>query len=197
MVTTRSRVPLRVGRNQSPCEILSFENLKEDKEHVALIFKSDSLNGQIPLVRIHSECLTGDAFSSSRCDCGQQLNEAIDVMSDVGGVILYLRQEGRGIGLYNKLDAYEYQVAGMNTFEANKILGFDHDLRVYDSAADILKHLGFEQIRLLTNNDNKKQALIELDINVVEVVNTKTYITDDNKNYLKAKCMIDGHALVV
>ncbi|MCS0316079.1 GTP cyclohydrolase II RibA [Vibrio diabolicus] len=197
MISTRSRVPLRVGKNQQQCEIISFNNLPEDKEHVALVFKADRLTEQIPLVRLHSECLTGDAFYSSRCDCGQQLNEAIDVMSERGGIIIYLRQEGRGIGLYNKLDAYEHQVAGMDTFAANRIIGFDHDLRVYDSAAEILKHLGFERVKLLTNNGNKKQALIKLGIDVVEEVNTKTYITEDNKNYLQAKREIDGHALAV
>ncbi len=197
MITTRSRVPLRVGREQAQCEILSFNSLKDDKEHVALIFNSEILTGQIPLVRIHSECLTGDAFFSSRCDCGQQLNEAIDVMSECGGIIIYMRQEGRGIGLYNKLDAYVHQVAGLNTFEANKIIGFNHDLRVYDSAADILKSLGFDKVRLLTNNSNKTNALIALGIDVVETVNTKTYITVDNRSYLKAKKVFDNHALAV
>lgn len=197
MITIRSRVALRVGKKQSPCEILSFNNLPEDKEHVALVFKPETLKGKVPLIRIHSECLTGDVFCSSRCDCGQQLNEAIDVISEQGGIIIYLRQEGRGIGLYNKLDAYEYQAVGMNTFEANKKIGFDHDLRIYNSAAGILKHLGFERVKLLTNNGNKRRALIELGIQVIEEVHTKTYVTEDNINYLKAKRTIDGHILDV
>ncbi|WP_230409359.1 GTP cyclohydrolase II RibA [Zooshikella harenae] len=198
MTTIRSRVPLKVGQNHVPCEIVSFNGLPEDKEHVALLFKAETLlSSEAPLVRVHSECLTGDAFYSSRCDCGQQLNEAFDLMAEQGGIVIYLRQEGRGIGLYNKLDAYEHQVAGLNTFEANKIIGFDHDLRTYHSAAAILKHLGFQKIRLLSNNKNKSKELKKLGIDVIEEVNTQTYVTEDNINYLKAKRSIDGHSLAV
>lgn len=122
MVEVRARVPFKVGiGSRIPAEILSFSGLESDKEHVALVFnKADAT--ETPLVRLHSECLTGDVFHSSRCDCGEQLEETINRMGDTGGIILYLRQEGRGIGLYNKLDAYKLQIEGMNTYQRTIIL---------------------------------------------------------------------------
>lgn len=104
---------------------------------------------------MHSECLTGDVFHSSRCDCGEQLEETINLMGDAGGIILYLRQEGRGIGLYNKIDAYRLQSQGMDTYEANHHLGFEDDLRDFEEAAQMLKALGVDKIRLVTNNPKK------------------------------------------
>ncbi len=151
----------------------------------------------MPLVRMHSECLTGDVFHSSRCDCGEQLEETINRMGESGGIILYLRQEGRGIGLYNKIDAYRLQSQGMNTYEANNHLGFDDDLRDFTEAAQMLEALGVGKIRLVTNNPKKIRELSEYGIEITEVVNTSAHIKDGNENYLKAKVSHGKHHLKV
>ncbi|GAM68358.1 GTP cyclohydrolase II [Vibrio sp. JCM 19236] len=138
-------------------------------------------------MRMHSECLTGDVFHSSRCDCGEQLDETINKMATEGGVLLYLRQEGRGIGLYNKIDAYRLQSEGLNTYEANNHLGFADDLRDFEEAAQMLKALGVNQIRLVTNNPKKIRELKEHGIEIQEVINTMAHVKAGNENYLKAK----------
>ena len=159
MVNVRARVPFKVGlKSNIPADLLSFNGLESGKEHVAVIFK-DADKTIAPLVRMHSECLTGDVFHSSRCDCGEQLDETIEKMGELGGIILYLRQEGRGIGLYNKIDAYKLQSEGMNTYEANNHLGFGDDLRDFSEAAYMLKALGLTEIRLVTNNPKKIREL--------------------------------------
>ncbi len=140
---------------------LSFTGLVDDKEHIA-IGLGDFKNVDIPLVRLHSECLTGDVFGSERCDCGPQLNEAIRRIDSEGGFILYLRHEGRGIGLCNKLSAYNLQSNGFDTYDANRQLGFEDDLRDYSSAAQMLFALGKRKIRLLSNNPEKKKQLCKL-----------------------------------
>ncbi len=142
---------------------------------------------------MHSECLTGDVFHSSRCDCGEQLDETIEKMGEMGGVILYLRQEGRGIGLYNKIDAYELQSKGMNTYEANNHLGFGDDLRDFTEAALMLKALGLNEIRLVTNNPKKIRELEENGIIITEVVGTKAHVKDGNESYLKTKASHGKH----
>ena len=153
MSKVRTRVDFKVGlKSNIDAEIVSFHGLKTEKEHVAVIFKQADKTSDVPLVRMHSECLTGDVFHSSRCDCGEQLEETINRMGESGGIILYLRQEGRGIGLYNKIDAYRLQSQGMNTYEANNHLGFDDDLRDFTEAAQMLKALGVTKVRLVTNN---------------------------------------------
>ena len=190
MVKIRSEINLKVGADSSvPAKLYTFEGLSCDKEHIALrILNTES--EKLRLVRLHSECLTGDVFSSSRCDCGEQLNEAIARMSDIGGIILYLRQEGRGIGLYPKVDAYKLQDKGHDTFSANSILGYSHDLRDYRVAAEMLKVLGAVHINLLTNNPEKVEKLIEFGVEVESVTNTRAYKKEDNMKYLKDLSLI-------
>lgn len=196
MAEVRARIDFKVGVTSSiDAELLSFHGLKTDKEHVAVIFKSADKTQDIPLVRMHSECLTGDVFHSSRCDCGEQLDETIQIMGETGGVILYLRQEGRGIGLYNKIDAYRLQSEGMNTYEANNHLGFGDDLRDFTEAAEMLRALGTTKIRLVTNNPKKINELREFGIEIAEVVNTSAHIKSGNESYLKAKVSHGKHNL--
>ncbi|ANP76272.1 MULTISPECIES: GTP cyclohydrolase II [Vibrio] len=196
MAEVRARIDFKVGVTSSiDAELLSFHGLKTDKEHVAVIFKSADKTQDIPLVRMHSECLTGDVFHSSRCDCGEQLDETIRIMGETGGVILYLRQEGRGIGLYNKIDAYRLQSEGMNTYEANNHLGFGDDLRDFTEAAEMLRALGTTKIRLVTNNPKKINELKSFGIEIEEVVNTSAHIKSGNESYLKAKVSHGKHNL--
>ena len=194
MVKVRARVPFKVGqRSDIPAELLSFNGLESGKEHVGVIFQNADQRSIPPLVRMHSECLTGDVFHSSRCDCGEQLDETIEKMGEQGGVLLYLRQEGRGIGLYNKIDAYELQSQGMNTYEANNHLGFGDDLRDFSEAAYMLTALGLKEIRLITNNPKKIRELEALGIVITEVVGTKAHLKDGNENYLKTKAAHGKH----
>ncbi|WP_026972950.1 GTP cyclohydrolase II [Aliagarivorans marinus] len=197
-VEIRARVPFHVGpRSDIPAEMLSFSGLSSDKEHVALVFKQADQQQDCPLVRLHSECLTGDVFGSSRCDCGEQLNEAIEKMAEQGGVLLYLRQEGRGIGLYNKLDAYKLQIQGVDTYSANNQLGFDDDLRDFGEAVDMLTALGIKQLRLLSNNPRKQQALNEAGLDVKEMESTGVYRKQDNHYYLETKANKGKHRLKI
>lgn len=196
MADVRARVDFKVGvKSNIDAEILSFSGLKTEKEHVAVIFKKADQQAETPLVRMHSECLTGDVFHSSRCDCGEQLEETINLMGESGGIILYLRQEGRGIGLYNKIDAYRLQSEGMNTYEANNHLGFGDDLRDFTEAAQMLHALGVKKIRLVTNNPKKIRELKEHGIEIENVVNTSAHIKDGNEGYLKAKKSHGKHDL--
>ncbi|MEZ8305100.1 GTP cyclohydrolase II [Vibrio splendidus] len=196
MAEVRARIDFKVGVTSSiDAELLSFHGLKTDKEHVAVIFKSADKTQDVPLVRMHSECLTGDVFHSSRCDCGEQLDETIRIMGETGGVILYLRQEGRGIGLYNKIDAYRLQSEGMNTYEANNHLGFGDDLRDFTEAAEMLRALGTTKIRLVTNNPKKINELKSFGIEIEEVVNTSAHVKSGNESYLKAKVSHGKHNL--
>jgi GTP cyclohydrolase II len=146
------------------------------------------------LLRIHSECLTGDALGSLRCDCGEQLHEAMKRISDEGrGAILYLRQEGRGIGLVNKIRAYNLQDEGADTVEANERLGFGADMRDYSICAPMLAHLGSQKVQLMTNNPRKINALIELGIDVVERKSLQTDSNPHNVQYLSTKAGKLGH----
>lgn len=160
----------------------------EKREHL-LLTKGDIQNSQSPtLVRVHSECLTGDVFGSHRCDCGEQLHEAMRMIEKEGtGAILYLRQEGRGIGLRNKLKAYQLQEQGLDTYEANIELGFAPDERDYHFAADILKSIGTTSIRLLTNNPDKVTELQQDGITIVDRVPIETVPQKENQAYLKTK----------
>ncbi len=196
MAEVRARVDLKVGaKSNIDAEILSFSGLQTDKEHVAVIFKAADKTQEVPFVRMHSECLTGDVFHSSRCDCGEQLEETINKMSETGGIILYLRQEGRGIGLYNKIDAYRLQSQGLDTYQANHELGFGDDLRDFAEAAQMLKALNVTKIKLITNNPKKVRELTEYDIEIAEVSHTLAHVKDGNKSYLKAKVTHGKHKL--
>lgn len=185
------KIPIKDGIEAT---LLTFNNLPDEKEHLGIIFDAqnpDENGSKLPLVRLHSECLTGDVFGSMRCDCQAQLNEAIDRISEEGGVILYLRQEGRGIGLYNKLDAYDLQInKGMDTYEANSHLGLPQDARDYKVAADMLLAMGYHNIRLLTGNPDKTEQLKENGIDVTECVPTEKHETAHNRKYLSSK---QGH----
>lgn len=188
-------IPLHKEGN-TDATFITFGGLVDGKEHIA-IGLGDFENVDIPLVRIHSECLTGDVFASQRCDCGAQLEEAIQKVKEQGGYILYLRQEGRGIGLYNKIDAYALQLEGYDTFEANAKLGFADDLRNFEVAAQMLHSLKASKIHLLTNNPNKVQQLEQYQIDVSEMVSTGAYISAGNHSYLKAKVLKANHQMTV
>src|SRR5206468_1796938 len=150
--------------------VFSFDGLVDGREHLA--FALDDRTAAVPLIRPHSECLTGDVFGSERCDCGPQLREAVERITDAGGYLLYLRQEGRGIGLYTKLDAYALQDFGLDTYEANLALGHDEDERDYTPAAQMLHALGVPAVALLSNNPDKAAQLARLGIAVTEQVPT-------------------------
>lgn len=175
-------------------ELIGFET-DQGQEHVALAL-GDYADGEPVLARVHSECLTGDALFSQRCDCGPQLEAAMEKIAAQGrGLIVYLRQEGRGIGLINKLRAYAEQDKGLDTVEANEILGFLPDARDYGVAAAILEALEISAIRLLTNNPDKLQSLQDAGINVVERVPHQVAASPHNQHYLATKTKKFGHLL--
>jgi GTP cyclohydrolase II len=149
----------------------------------------------VPLVRLHSECLTGDVFGSQRCDCGPQLREAVERITKHGGYVLYLRQEGRGIGLYDKLDAYALQDRGLDTYDANLALGHEADERDYTSAAQMLHALGADRIELFSNNPDKSAQLARLGITIASRVPTALHLTGANAAYLATKARRGGHDL--
>ncbi|MFH1135943.1 MAG: bifunctional 3,4-dihydroxy-2-butanone-4-phosphate synthase/GTP cyclohydrolase II [Pseudomonadota bacterium] len=174
---------------------IAYTNDVDKLEHIALI-KGDLAMDEPTLVRVHSECLTGDALGSLRCDCGDQLRAAMKQVQAAGrGVILYLHQEGRGIGLINKLKAYELQDQGCDTVEANEALGFPADLRDYGIGAQILADLGLKRIRLMTNNPKKIIGLEGYGLTVVEKVPLEMPPTPQNINYMRTKCQKMGHTL--
>ncbi|MDM5235814.1 bifunctional 3,4-dihydroxy-2-butanone 4-phosphate synthase/GTP cyclohydrolase II [Bacillus cereus] len=174
---------------------IGYSNSLDTKEHIALV-KGDISTGEPVLVRVHSECLTGDVFGSCRCDCGPQLHAALSQIESAGkGVLLYMRQEGRGIGLLNKLRAYKLQEEGFDTVEANEKLGFPADLRDYGIGAQILKDLGLQSLRLLTNNPRKIAGLQGYDLEVVERVPLQMPTKEENKTYLQTKVNKLGHLL--
>lgn len=168
-----------------------------NQQDTASIEDSDALKeAPIPLIRIHSECLTGDAFSSLKCDCGPQLNTAMQAIQETGcGAILYLRQEGRGIGLTNKIRAYALQDQGHDTLDANLMLGLPADARVYDMCGPMLAHVGVDSVRLITNNPDKVAYLTKHGINVVERVPLLVGVNDMNAEYLATKRDRMGHLL--
>jgi len=172
-----------------------FSNTLDDKEHVAFVFGNVTNKMQVP-VRIHSECFTGDVFGSRRCDCGEQLDKALQLISEHGfGVLIYLRQEGRGIGLLKKLQAYNLQDQGMDTVDANIHLGHLADEREYSIAALMLENLQIKSIQLITNNPNKIDQLQSLGINVKGRIPIEIESNCDNKSYLQTKADKMDHFL--
>jgi GTP cyclohydrolase II len=204
--TIRSQVPLPLRFSDgytSLARVFSFDNLVDGREHVAFglgdraapVTAAENLHA--PLVRPHSECLTGDVFGSQRCDCGAQLREAVERITDSGGFLLYLRQEGRGIGLYPKLDAYALQDTGLDTYEANLALGHREDERSYLVAAQMLQALGVTRVVLLSNNPDKARQLDRFGVAVAERVPTGLHLSDSNARYLATKALRGGHTLDV
>ena len=202
-IRRRVTVPLRFsdGYTTRAC-VHTFDGLVDGKEHIALglgdwkrALAKSAAGGRAPLVRPHSECLTGDVFGSQRCDCGPQLREAVERITDTGGYLLYLRQEGRGIGLYAKLDAYALQDAGLDTYEANLALGRGEDERDYTVAAQMLRALGVSTVALLSNNPDKATQLEQLGVTVAARVPTAVHLSEANASYLSTKARNGHHGL--
>jgi 3,4-dihydroxy 2-butanone 4-phosphate synthase/GTP cyclohydrolase II len=186
-----ARLPTPFGEFQ----IVAYHNDVDQAEHVALVYGDVSDHPGV-LVRMHSKCLTGDVFASARCDCGWQLHNAMRMVAQEGrGVVVYLDQEGRGIGLLNKLKAYELQDAGHDTVEANEKMGFKPDLRNYGIGAQILLDLGLSSIRVMTNNPMKLVGLEGYGLTIVDRVPIVPAATDENRSYLNAKRDKLGHLL--
>jgi GTP cyclohydrolase II len=186
-----SRLPTRFGG----FNILAFESIVSEMPTLVLVSDNFNSESKAPVeVRVHSECMTGDVFSSSRCDCGAQLATSMMKLQEEGGVLIYLRQEGRGIGLVEKLKAYNLQDEGLDTYEANVNLGHPEDGRSFETAVEVLRYLKVKQIKLLTNNPEKVGAFDSVeDIEVVERVPLQVGSVPENEEYLEAKRLVKGH----
>jgi GTP cyclohydrolase II len=203
-IRTEVPAPLRFADGYSTAaRVFSFDGLADGQEHLAFGLGDRAAavapagRRPAPLVRLHSECLTGDVFGSQRCDCGPQVREAVERIADSGGFLLYLRQEGRGIGLYAKLDAYALQDAGLDTYEANLALGHREDERSYLVAAQMLQALGVLRVALLTNNPDKARQLHRFGVTVTARVQTAVHLSDANARYLATKVKRGAHTLDV
>jgi GTP cyclohydrolase II len=201
-IRTQVSIPLRFADGYATtARVFSFNGLVDGHENLALglgdraAAVTSTEPERVPLVRPHSECLTGDVFGSERCDCGRQLREAVERIAEVGGYVLYLRQEGRGIGLYSKLEAYALQDAGVDTYDANLALGHEEDERSYVAAAQMLRALGVSRIALLSNNPDKARQLRSCGVTVVEQVPTGVFVSAANHRYLAAKASRGRHTL--
>ena len=203
-IRTQVVLPLRFSDGYATAaRVFTFDGLVDGKEHLAFglgdraaAVMSDG-GRRLPLVRPHSECLTGDVFGSQRCDCGPQLREAVERIADSGGFLLYLRQEGRGIGLYAKLEAYGLQDTGLDTYEANVALGHREDERSYMVAAQMLQTLGVPRIALLSNNPDKAGQLHRFGVTVTTRVPTGVHLSAANARYLATKAGRGAHTLDV
>ncbi len=192
-VRRRVTVPLHFPDGYAAtAQVVSFHGLVDGREHLALGLGRPAA---APLVRLHSECLTGDVFGSERCDCGPQLREALERVHRCGGFVLYLRHEGRGIGLVHKIDAYALQDDGLDTYEANLALGHGEDERDYAPAAAMLSALGARRVTLLTNNPDKVRQLRHHGVDVLDHVPTAIHLTPANRRYLAAKARRGEHLL--
>ncbi|MFC6152222.1 GTP cyclohydrolase II [Nocardioides yefusunii] len=193
------KVPVEAPRmEREVADVLTFTGLLDSQEHLLLGFggwRERAAAGKTVEIRMHSECLTGDVFGSARCDCGPQLHEAMKALAENDGVLLYLRQEGRGIGLYNKLDAYALQDTGLDTYAANEALGHGADERDYTAAAQMLVAVGITDVDLLTNNPDKVAQLRSHGITVSHQVHTGVHANPSNVAYLRAKRDVTGHTL--
>ena len=186
-----ARLPTRYGQFTA----IAYKSHVDTGEHIALTIGEWTADEPV-MVRIHSECLTGDVFGSMRCDCGEQIDLALKQISEKGnGVFLYMRQEGRGIGLHNKIKAYSLQDQGLDTVEANETLGFEPDLRHYGVGAQILRDLGVRKLNLLTNNPKKVAGLSGFDLEIVDRIPVEAEVTDENRTYMKTKKARMGHIL--
>ncbi len=193
-VQVQRLVCARIPTQEGIFQLCLYHNNKDDKEHLALVL--GDVRGEGVLVRLHSECFTGDVLGSRRCDCGEQLHLAMERIAAAGrGVLVYLRQEGRGIGLLDKLKAYNLQDQGYDTVEANLLLGHQADEREYDVGVAILRDLGVQSVRLLTNNPQKIEALEKLGMPVVERVPVVARVHEDNRRYLETKARRMRHLL--
>ena len=190
-IISRTDLPILMCKQT---EIVSFRSVNEKKEFFALIFKKGD-SQDTPLVRIHSQCITGDLLDSLKCDCGSQLKTAIKMMSSKGGIILYMPEEGRDIGFLNKIRTYEYQFHGLDTVDANHALGFDSDQRDYISASKMLKSLEIKTINLLSNNPNKKLSLEKEGIKINKSIQLKVFVANEAKSYMDTKKNKSGHIL--
>jgi len=202
MIRTQVDLPLRFADGYATdARVFTFDGLVDGREHLAFALGDRTAPCQArgrrtaPLIRPHSECLTGDVFGSQRCDCGPQLREAVERIADAGGYLLYLRQEGRGIGLYSKLEAYALQDTGVDTYEANVALGHAEDERSYVAAAQMLLALGVPRVVLLSNNPDKDRQLRSCGVTVVAQVRTGVYLSDANVRYLETKALRGAHTL--
>jgi len=201
-VRTQVTMPLRFADGYATlARVFTFEGLVDGREHVAIGLgdRADAVAParRTPLVRPHSECLTGDVLGSQRCDCGAQLRESVARIADAGGFLLYLRQEGRDIGLYAKLDAYELQDEGFDTYDANRELGFAADARDYTAAAQMLRALGVTRFDLLSNNPDKAGQLERLGLDVATRIPTGVHLTASNARYLATKAGRGDHRLAL
>ena len=201
-IRTQVSVPLRFADGYATdARVFTFDGLVDGREHLAFGLGDRATvappggTAPLPLIRPHSECLTGDVFGSQRCDCGPQLREAVERIADAGGYLLYLRQEGRGIGLYAKLDAYALQDAGLDTYEANVALGHGEDERSYLVAAQMLHALGVSRVALLSNNPDKARQLRRCGVTVAEQVPTGVHLSAANARYLATKARRGAHTL--
>jgi GTP cyclohydrolase II len=199
-IRTQVPVPLRFADGYTAAaRVFSFDGLVDGQEHLAIGLGDRAAaaasveRGPVPLVRPHSECLTGDVLGSQRCDCGPQLREAVERIADSGGYLLYLRQEGRGIGLYAKLDAYALQDTGLDTYEANLALGHGEDERSYLVAAQMLQALGVSRVALLSNNPDKARQLRRFGVTVAALVPTGVHLSAANARYLATKARRGAH----